>query len=153
MKLFNILWQSAFTSARTNIQLYTALHVLPNNSFLFDFTDLTFSRTHKFCFCKGPLPFGAEIYLSTFTTFHFIFRLIEPQWLIVWGSVVAHWYFMYILSHRVISSAFVCVLCHCLTRLYAVQTQLKDPVCSLACHIDYAFSGPAFLLMCPYSES
>lgn len=84
-------------------------HITP---FLFDFKDLTFSSAHKF-FCGGTQPFWVEIYLSTFTTFHFIFRLIEPLWLIMWVSVVAQWYSKYIPLQRVISSAFACGLCHC----------------------------------------
>lgn len=83
MKHCDILWQIAITSAQIYIQLYSGLHLLPYNSFIFDFNDLTISST-LLHFLKRKSAFGLEIYLSTLTTFHYLFRLIEPLWIFMW---------------------------------------------------------------------
>lgn len=106
----NIFAQSAVTFAPSNIQLYSTLHPMSYITFLFDFSDLSFSSTHKFL-QRNSVFWGEDLFVN-FQTFHFIFRLIEPLWLIMWSSVVTHDYFKYIPSQRLISFAFACGLCH-----------------------------------------
>lgn len=57
--------------------------------------------------------FWGDLFVNFHNISYFLFRLTEPLWLIIWVSVVAQWYFKYILLQRVISFVFTCGMCHC----------------------------------------
>lgn len=141
MQLFDILWQSVRTSAPAIIQLYGVLHPLSHSSFSSHVTP--WHLVVLVLFLQRNFAFWGDLFVNFQNISHFIFRLIEPLWLIMWVSVVARWYFKCILLQRVISFAFTCGLRHCCVCSNAVQTELWFPrhqfliVCSLGCEYTY----------------
>lgn len=129
MQFFLILWQSAVTSATTNIQLYSVLHPLHITPLLFDFNDLTFSSTHKFL-RRNSAFWGGDLFVN----FHNISLYIQIDRTPVAYHVGLCFCLVVLQVHSFAKSHLLHSHVACVTAVFdwarskVVQTELRNPV-------------------------